>query len=237
MAFTFNAEDIQLAGKTLQYGGDYLVKVQRAEYKDTNKRGQEMFTVWFEVMDGSEQGATIVHTFMDDQSATDYTPFRYREINAMLQAIGGVATGTVIELSQVDTWLKDRILAVRVDSFERSVDDKGKIHFNPRVAAFSEPIKASVPNQGIPRPQENAPATPQPQAGGFAPTAPAQQPSFGNGMQDPFAANAVPVDPNMKMPFDMDEPAPAAPQPQAPTNFPGQVPPVPANDPFNGGLK
>ena len=60
MAFTFNSNDIQAPTKQLAFGGDYLVKVQSAEYQGTEDNqqrktyGADKFHVVFEVMDGTE---------------------------------------------------------------------------------------------------------------------------------------------------------------------------------------
>ncbi|TGE75226.1 hypothetical protein [Weissella confusa] len=165
MAFTFNSQDIKAASKVLGYGGDYRVKVQSAEYqgKDDNPQskqfGSDKFQVVFEVMDGSEAGATIRHFFVDDSSSTGYTPFRYREINAMFAGIGSVNDGAAIELANVGQFLPGQILSVRVNEFEKFTTSQGRIGYSPNVAAFGAPIKESVPDKSNPRPKLNGAET------------------------------------------------------------------------------
>lgn len=162
MAFTFNSQDIQAATKNLAFAGDYLVKVQSAEYqgKEDNQQrktyGADKFQVVFEVMDGSEKGATIRHFFMDDSSITAYTPFRYREINALLAGIGGINENTVINLENVAEFLPEKILSVRVTEFDKFTTNKGRVAWSPVASAFGAPIKESVPDKSNPRPSENA---------------------------------------------------------------------------------
>lgn len=161
MAFIFNSNDIQRSAtsKSLAFGGDYLVKIKKADYygkEDVQSRktyGSEKFRVVFEVLDGTQQGATFSHFFLDDSAVTTYTPFRYREINAMLAGIGGFAEGVSFELSNIGQFLPEKILAVRVEEFEKRVLDNGNVVYNPIVSNFGEPIQKSVPNENNPRPK------------------------------------------------------------------------------------
>ncbi|MCT0040333.1 DUF669 domain-containing protein [Weissella confusa] len=167
MAFTYNANDIKAApkSKVLEYGGDYLVKVQSAKYqgKEDNPQnkqfGADKFHVVFEVLDEPEKGATIHHFFVDDSSITTYKPFRYREINAMFAGIGGMNDGVAIELSNVAQFLPEKVLSIRVNEFEKKNINQGKTVFNPVIADFSKPIKESVPDKSNPRPNLNGAET------------------------------------------------------------------------------
>jgi hypothetical protein len=161
MAFIFNSNDIQRSAtsKSLAFGGDYLVKIKQADYygKETVKSlktyGSEKFRVVFEVLDGTQQGATFSHFFLDDSGVKEYTPFRYREINAMLAGIGGIQDGVSFELANVGQFLPEKILAVRVEEFKKRVLDNGNTVYNPVVSNFGEPIQKSVPNENNPRPK------------------------------------------------------------------------------------
>lgn len=193
MAFTFNSQDIQAASKVLGYGGDYLVKVQSAKYqgKEDNQQrktfGSDKFQVVFEVMDGSEQGATIRHFFLDDSSSTGYTPFRYREINAMFAGIGGMNDGAAIELANVEQFLPGKILSVRVNEFEKFTTNQGRISYSPTVAAFGAPIKESVPDKSNPRPNLNGAETSINNFGAGATPSNAASPFDNAPAADPFA--------------------------------------------------
>lgn len=163
MAFIFNSNDIQrtTTSKFLEFGGDYLVKIKQADYygkEDVKSRktfGSEKFRVVFEVLDGTQKGASFSHFFLDDSSVTEYNPFRYREINAMLAGIGGIQDGVSFELANVGQFLPEKILAVRVEEFEKRVLDNGNVVYNPVVANFGEPIKQSMPDESNPRPDLN----------------------------------------------------------------------------------
>lgn len=190
MAFTFNQNDIAAPTKQLNFGGDFLVKVQSAEYQgeeDNQQRktyGSDKFQAVFEVLDGSEKGATIRHFFLDDSSITAYTPFRYREINAMLAGIGGVNDGAAIELANVGQFLPGKILAVRVNEFEKRVTNQGKTVFNPVIADFGTPIQASLPDMAIARPNPNGA---EQSIGAFGGAQPTSAPTPFDGKADPFA--------------------------------------------------
>ena len=182
MAFTFNSNDIQAPTKQLAFGGDYLVKVQSAEYQGTEDNqqrktyGADKFHVVFEVMDGTEKGATIHHFFMDDSSITAYNPFRYREINAMFAGIGGMNDGVAIELSNVAQFLPEKILSIRVNEFEKRVTNQGKTVFNPVIADFGD--------MAIARPNQNGA---EQSIGAFVGAQPTSAPMPFDGKADPFA--------------------------------------------------
>ena len=190
MAFTFNSNDIQAPTKQLAFGGDYLVKVQSAEYQGTEDNqqrktyGADKFHVVFEVLDEPEKGATIHHFFMDDSSITAYKPFKYREINAMLAGIGGVNDGAAIELANVGQFLPGKILAVHVNEFEKRVTNQGKTVFNPVIADFGARIEKSVVDQSIARPNPNGAEASIDAFGGAQPTS---APTPFDGKADPFA--------------------------------------------------
>lgn len=192
MAFTFNQNDIAAPTKQLNFGGDFLVKVQSAEYQgeeDNQQRktyGADKFHVVFEVMDGTEKGATIHHFFMDDSSITAYNPFRYREINAMFAGIGGMNDGVAIELSNVAQFLPEKILSIRVNEFEKRVTNQGKTVFNPVIADFGTPIQASLPDMAIARPNPNGAEQSIGAFGGAQPTS-APTPFDAANNADPFA--------------------------------------------------
>ena len=192
MAFTFNQNDIAAPTKQLNFGGDFLVKVQSAEYqgKEDNQQrktyGSDKFHVVFEVMDGTEKGATIHHFFMDDSSITAYNPFRYREINAMFAGIGGMNDGVAIELSNVAQFLPEKILSIRVNEFEKRVTNQGKTVFNPVIADFGMPIQASLPDMAIARPNPNGAEQSIGAFGGAQPTS-APTPFDADNNADPFA--------------------------------------------------
>lgn len=190
MAFTYNSNDIQAPTKQLAFGGDYLVKVQSAEYQGTEDNqqrktyGADKFHVVFEVMDGTEKGATIHHFFMDDSSITAYNPFRYREINAMFAGIGGMNDGVAIELSNIAQFLPEKILSIRVNEFEKRVTNQGKTVFNPVIADFGTPIQASLPDMAIARPNPNGA---EQSIGAFGGAQPTSAPTPFDGKADPFA--------------------------------------------------
>ncbi|QIE79813.1 hypothetical protein [Weissella confusa] len=192
MAFTFNQNDIAAPTKQLNFGGDFLVKVQSAEYQgeeDNQQRktyGSDKFQAVFEVLDGSEKGATIRHFFLDDSSITAYTPFRYREINAMLAGIGGVNDGAAIELANVGQFLPGKILAVRVNEFEKRVTNQGKTVYNAVIADFGAPIEKSIVDQSIARPNPNGAEASINAFGGATPTN-APTPFDAANNADPFA--------------------------------------------------
>lgn len=153
MAFTFNAEDIAMGAKGLSYAGKYNVMISDIRDAKQTKNGWDMRTVQFEVQDGTEKGATIMHNFMDDFGKSD-RPFRYREINAMLTASGGNFAGVTVDISNNDFMnkLKQAKFAVEVNEFEKSTDSEGKLHYNPRVAGFGKVMPASEPDLNSPRP-------------------------------------------------------------------------------------
>lgn len=160
MAFTFDEKDIQMAIKTLNFGGEYNVTIQEAEFKGQTKNGLDYFTVRFEVLDSTEKGATVSHTFMDDSSSKK--AFRYREINALFNALGGLKPGTEIELENVANFLPGRNLAVEVGKWEKSVSSKGNVVYYPRVTNFGPVMKSgSVINKDLPNPNDaSQPAAP-----------------------------------------------------------------------------
>lgn len=181
MAFTFNSNDIQMARKQLGFLGDYNVSIVSAEFKGLNKAQQEYFVLHLEVLDGTEKGAQLIHSFMDDSNAEK--PFRYREINALIAGIGGIQDGQSFELKDVATFLPKKTFAVRVGQFDKDIY-KGKTIYKPQITNFSTLMTESKPDLSQPRPTSDAPVA---QTIGSAP--------------DPFAGltepvgNAMPTDP------------------------------------------
>lgn len=184
MAFTFNPNDIQMTATGLEFGGDYNVTIADAEYKGTNKTGHEYFVLKFEVADGEQKGARITHSFMDDSTATNYTPFRYREINALLVAVDYQANGSV-ELNQIVPQLLGKQLSVQVKKFEKSTND-GKVYYNPRVNDIGKWMQAgSKIDKDNPRPSTNGGGNQggmfDPNAQGMTPPPAPQGDPFGGG--------------------------------------------------------
>lgn len=153
MAFTFNAQDIQMGTKALAYAGKYNVKIREFRDASTTRNGWPMRTVVFEVLDGSEKGASILHNFMDDSNSD--RPFRYREINNMLVATGGNFQRVAIEEDPFMESLKPAIFAIEVNDFEKSTDNKGVVHYNPTVSGFGPKMEHSEPDLNFPRPTVN----------------------------------------------------------------------------------
>ncbi|WP_349533971.1 DUF669 domain-containing protein [Leuconostoc citreum] len=182
MAFTFNSNDIQMARKQLGFLGDYNVSITSAEFKGLNKAQQEYFVLHLEVLDGSEKGAQLIHSFMDDSNAEK--AFRYREINALIAGIGGIQDGQAFELKDVATFLPNKKLAVRVGKFDKDFYN-GKTIYKPQITNFAPLMSESKPDLSQPRPQTNA--APQNQV-------PAGAPDPFAGMTEPND-NAMPVDP------------------------------------------
>lgn len=174
MAFTFNSNDIQMARKQLGFLGDYNVSIVSAEFKGLNKAQQEYFVLHLEVLDGTEKGAQLIHTFMDDSNAEK--PFRYREINALIAGIGGIKDGQSFELKDVATFLPNKQFAVRVGKFDKDFYN-GKTIYKPQITNFSTLMSESKPDLSQPRPSSDAPTTPS------IASAP-----------DPFAGMTEPVD-------------------------------------------
>lgn len=186
MAFTFNSNDIQMARKQVGFLGDYNVSIVSAEFKGLNKVQQEYFVLHLEIADGTEKGAQLIHTFMDDSKAEK--AFRYREINALISGIGGIQDGQSFELKDVATFLPNKKLAVRVGKFDKDFYN-GKTIYKPQITNFAQLMSESKPDVAQPRPQTDSAA--QPSA------------SSQTGITDPFAgmvepansASAMPVDP------------------------------------------
>lgn len=174
MAFTFNSNDIQMARKQLGFLGDYNVSIVSAEFKGLNKAQQEYFVLHLEVLDGTEKGAQLIHTFMDDSNAEK--PFRYREINALIAGIGGIKDGQSFELKDVATFLPNKQFAVRVGKFDKDFY-KGKTIYKPQITNFSTLMSESKPDLSQPRPSSDEQTAPS------IASAP-----------DPFAGMTEPVD-------------------------------------------
>ncbi|GAK32039.1 putative phage tail protein [Weissella oryzae SG25] len=190
MAFTFNAEDIAMGAKGLGYAGKYNVMISDIRDAKQTKNGWDMRTIQFEVQDGSEKGATIMHNFMDDSQTTSGRPFRYREINAMLAATGGNFVGVTIDISNDEFMnkLKQAKFAVEVNEFEKSVDNDGKLHFNPRISGFGKVMPASEPDLNSPRPSANNAQANDPFTGAQPVSDKEMNDIFGpNNASDPFA--------------------------------------------------
>lgn len=153
MGFTFNKNDIQASSQKIDFGGDYNVIIKQAEYKGLTRSNSEYFTMQFEVLDGEEIGKHVTHVFIDDTDSEK--AFRYREINAMINAIGGVQDGVSFELKDVSKTFVGQQLAIRVREFEKS-QYKGKMVYNPQVAEFSALMpNGSKPDKNNPRPDLN----------------------------------------------------------------------------------
>lgn len=177
MAFLFNSNDInfQAANPFIAFGGKYNVTIEKAEHKGLTKSGMEMFTVWFKVEDTDAKGATVIHTFMDDSQATNYTPFRYREIGALLAQTGKLQDGQSVELNDVVNGLAGIKMNLTIKEFEKDeyTDTKTgakKVAYRPRIAGI-EPfiLSGSEIDTNNPKPQveKSAPQGQVRQQGGF----------------------------------------------------------------------
>ncbi|GAK31875.1 hypothetical protein WOSG25_180260 [Weissella oryzae SG25] len=156
MVFTADSTKKQ-GGQTITYAGKYNVEITDAVYSVSKNSGNEMITITYKVLDGTEAENIIPYDMLIDDRADDVpgatkTFFAYKKINSFLVDGLGLADGTPFELKDAKTLLVGKRLSVNTTWRENEFN--GKKSWRANVSSYHMILQGgSEPNTDKPRPE------------------------------------------------------------------------------------
>jgi hypothetical protein len=158
MAITFDPTKQASQFTTIGFAGKYNVEIIGAEPGVSKSSGNDMMTLEYRVLDGTEMGNTIpFDSFVDDSAEPGKKYYAFYRINSLLAALG-VNPGFVFDLrneQQVKQIVGSK-LSVTVDWRENNYN--GRKTWQTNVTSYGPMLPESVVDTNKPRPAAEEPA-------------------------------------------------------------------------------